>query len=256
MIDTQTPLFWLLSFALFLRKIAIFATFYKFVSFILLFLSQFMRRKQPKIAEYFQLPKCFYWESQTKGKWKEIFQNDLPITFELGCGTAELSFGLAKQFSDRNFVGVDLKPARLWQPAKKMQLENISNMAFWCGNLLQITNFVDENEADELWITFPDPFPKRKQSKHRMINPPFLKLYRQILKPKGKVHFKTDNLDLFLYALEVFVAEGNIRFHTLSFDLHSIELAETEVGTKTAYEKKFMAQGIKINYVCFSFTDK
>jgi tRNA (guanine-N7-)-methyltransferase len=89
-----------------------------------------------------------------------------------------------------------------------------------------------------------------------MINPPFLKLYRQILKPGGKVHFKTDNLELFLYALEVFVAEGNIRFHQLNFDLHSTELANTEVGTKTAYEKKFMALNIKINYVCFSFTDK
>lgn len=215
------------------------------------------RRKQQKKAEFLVFPNCFGEEAKAmKGKWREIFfGNPGNLILELGCGTAALSFGLAAMFPERNYIGVDLKPARLWKPAG-IAIENAKkNIGFLAAHLLNIDDFFEEGEADELWITFPDPFPKNKQAKHRMINPPFLKNYKKILKKGGKVHFKTDNLDLFHYALEVFVAEKNIRFHALSFDLHHSTALNEENKIKTAYEDRFLREGTPTKYVCFEFLD-
>ncbi|MBX7241478.1 MAG: tRNA (guanosine(46)-N7)-methyltransferase TrmB [Bacteroidia bacterium] len=215
------------------------------------------RRKQLKKAEFLIFDNCFGAESQNlKGIWREKhFQNQNPLILELGCGTAALSFGLATLFPDKNYIGIDLKPARLWKPAGKALEDGQKNIAFLGIHLLKIDEYFAEGEADELWITFPDPFPKNKQAKHRMINPPFLKLYRKILKKGGKVHFKTDNPDLFQYALEVFVSEKNIRFHALTFDLHHSPVLNEENRIKTAYEERFLSEGIATKYVCFEFTE-
>jgi tRNA (guanine-N7-)-methyltransferase len=212
------------------------------------------RRKQLKNTQFETFPNTFREEAKSqKGRWQSYFHHPHPITLELGCGTAELSYGLAKLFPERNFIGIDLKPARLWQPAGKALQEGIPNMAFLCCHLLQLEEYFAPGEVAEIWITFPDPFPKHKQSKHRMINPNFLKIYQNILQDNGKIHFKTDNLDLFHYSLEVFVRQQNIRLHQLSFDLHQDGIYNEEIGMKTYYEKKFMAEGIKIKYLCMGF---
>ncbi len=215
------------------------------------------RRKQLKKAEFLVFDNCFGVESKhLKGIWRERhFGNQNPLILELGCGTAALSFGLAALYPDKNYVGIDLKPARLWQPAGKALEDGQKNIAFLAAHLLQTDEYFAEGEADELWITFPDPFPKNKQAKHRMINPPFLKIYRKILKKGGKVHFKTDNLDLFHYALEVFVSEKNIRFHALTFDLHHSQVLNEENRIKTTYEERFLSEGTPTKYVCFEFID-
>lgn len=215
------------------------------------------RSKEFRKADYFATPNCFGKDCvDKKGKWKAHFGNDNPLTLELGCGRADLSLAFAARYPERNFLGIDLKPARLWKPAKRMQEEGVKNIAFIYMHLMEIGGFFAENEADEIWITFPDPFPKLRHAKHRMINPPFLALYRNILKKGGKIHFKTDNLDLFHYALEIFVREKNITLLEISFDLHNDAINNEEIGTKTEYERKFMAEGIPIKYVCFSFNDK
>lgn len=211
------------------------------------------RRKEQRKQAYQDLPNCFDRSSFQAASWAEVFGNDHPITFELGCGKADLSLGLARRYPERNFVGIDLKTDRMWHAAQVAQAEGLTNMAFLWIHLLEITEYVKPQEASELWITFPDPYPKAKQAKHRMINPPFLKLYQQILHPSGRVHYKTDNRDLFLYSMEVFVRHGNIQFSQLSFDLHEDEAIHSDIKITTAYERAFMQQDTPINYVAFSF---
>jgi len=211
------------------------------------------RRKTLRKNEYQTFPNCFAKDDGQQGKWHEFFQNDHPITFEMGCGKAAWSYGMAKRYPERNFVGVDLKLDRMWYPAGRAIREGQNNIAFLWANLLQIDEQVAENEADELWITFPDPYPKNRQVKHRMTNPAFLKGYQHILKPGGLLHFKTDNLELFQYSLEVFVRQENIKLHQLSFNVYEDDSLPEEVKITTDYERKFMEMGKSINYVSMSF---
>ncbi len=211
------------------------------------------RRKNIRKEEFGQLPNCFNKTAEWKGKWRTYFENDHPIILELGCGKAELSYTLAKQNPEINYIGIDLKPDRLWHPSKQALEEGVSNIALLCINLLDLADHFAENEVDGIWITFPDPFPKNRQAKHRMINPAFLKGYQNVLKPGGLVQYKTDNLSLFHYSLETFVKTENIRFKYLTFDLHeALEISEN-TKIETTYEKKFREMGVKINYVSFVF---
>ena len=211
------------------------------------------RRKELKKAEYRALSNCFSREDQMAGRWHHFFENDHPITFELGCGKAEFSLQLARKYPQRNFVGVDLKMDRMWYAAKAALEEGLSNLAFIHLNLIEIDQFVAENEAAEIWITFPDPFPKKRQAKHRMINPPFLKKYQRILQTGHYLNFKTDNRELFHYGLEVFVRQDNIRFHQLTFDLHEDERFDEDVKFLTTYERDFMAMGKPTHFVQLEF---
>ncbi|MEL6851928.1 MAG: methyltransferase domain-containing protein, partial [Bacteroidota bacterium] len=132
------------------------------------------RKKTLKKTEFESFENCFPKTSQTASTWAAWFQNDHPLHLELGCGKAEFSYALSSLFPEKNYVGVDLKPDRLWKPAKDALAEGRKNIALVCGNLLHLDQYVAENEADEIWITFPDPFPKKRHIKHRMVNPPFL----------------------------------------------------------------------------------
>ncbi|MCI4667197.1 MAG: tRNA (guanosine(46)-N7)-methyltransferase TrmB [Bacteroidia bacterium] len=214
------------------------------------------RKKEKRKAGFHELPNCFDRNTKNKGRWGEYFGNDLPIILELGCGKAEFSLALAKKYPERNYVGIDLKTDRMWYPASIAVDEGLSNLAFLWIHLLEIDEHFGEKEIDEIWITFPDPFPKARQAKHRMINPPFLEKYKSILKPDGKVKFKTDNRELFLYSLEVFVKKEGVKLDELSFDLHAAEEMPEDYKFKTTYEKEFLAMGLPINYVGFSFVDK
>jgi tRNA (guanine-N7-)-methyltransferase len=211
------------------------------------------RKKEKKKAEYRALSNCHHRDDHLAGRWAKVFPQARPITFELGCGKAAFSYEMARRYPERNFVGVDLKMDRMWHAAQQAQVEERDNLAFLFSHLLQLDQSIAPGEADELWITFPDPFPKKRQAKHRMINPPFLKLYQRALRPGGKVHYKTDNRELFLYSLEVFVRQGNVRLHQLSFDLHEDDAIAEDVKIMTHYEQAFVAMGKPINYVAFSF---
>lgn len=211
------------------------------------------RKKEKRKAAYHDLVNCFDKNSSNKGKWRSILGGDGPLILELGCGKAEFSFALAEKYPDRNYVGVDLKTDRMWYPAQAAIEAGMKNLGFLWIHLLEIQDHFEENEVDEIWITFPDPFPKARQAKHRMINPPFLEKYQNVLKPGGRVKFKTDNRELFLYALEVFVNQKNIRLEELSFDLHQADGLPQDYQLKTTYEKEFIAMGLPINYVSLTF---
>lgn len=211
------------------------------------------RRKLFKKAEYETFHNAYTSSDQQAGRWHEAFDNQHPLVLELGCGKAEFSVGMAKKYPNQNFLGVDLKADRLWKPAGDALEEQIPNLAFLCINLLNLDEHVGENEADEIWVTFPDPFPKKRQAKHRLLHPIFLRKYQHVLKPDGILHFKTDNLDLFHYSLEVLVEVGNVRLKQLSFDLHQDDRISEDAKILTTYERKFIEMGKTINYVSLQF---
>ncbi|MEM9935342.1 MAG: tRNA (guanosine(46)-N7)-methyltransferase TrmB [Bacteroidota bacterium] len=211
------------------------------------------RKKQIRNQEYLELENCFTREDKHAGKWREVFRNDCPITLELGCGKAEFSLELARRYPTQNFVGIDLKPDRMWHAASQALEEGIENIKFLWINLTSVGDYFSPGEIAHIWITFPDPYPKNRQAKHRMINPAFLHQYKQIMQEKGSVFFKTDSLELFHYSLEVFVDQADVVITELSFDLHEAEKIHDDARIKTSYEKIFLRMGKKINYLRLAF---
>jgi tRNA (guanine-N7-)-methyltransferase len=186
-----------------------------------------------------------------KGKWKEeIFRNQNPVVLELGCGKGEYTIGLASKFTHKNFIGVDIKGARMWRGAKTSNEQKLSNVAFLRTRIEFITSFFITDEVDEIWITFPDPHPGRSNSNKRLTSPWFLNSYRRFLKNGGLIHLKTDNTELYNYTRAVANING---LETLSAtaDLYSENLSDDILSIRTHYETIFLKAGLKINYTCF-----
>ena len=138
------------------------------------------KRKLQQFAEYTSFPNTFDFAREMKGKWNaEYFKNNHPITIELGCGKGEYSVALAQAFPERNFIGIDIKSNRMWRGAKTAIENNLTNVAFMRASIHLIEEFFDNNEVSEIWITFPDPFPKDKHDKHRLTHPRFLERYKK-----------------------------------------------------------------------------
>ncbi|MDP5171751.1 MAG: tRNA (guanosine(46)-N7)-methyltransferase TrmB [Bacteroidia bacterium] len=211
------------------------------------------RRKMMKKTQFHELDRTFNRESLWPGEWKDKLGHQGKLILELGCGKAEFSLGSAANHPENYYIGIDIKADRLWVAAGQAAEMGLKNVAFLCINLLEIDQYFGKGEADEIWITFPDPFPKKKQAKHRMLNPLFLDKYKEVLHAAGALHYKTDNLQLFQYSLEVFASRPDLAFDTLSFDLHGNESLPAETKVLTTYEKKFMAMDTKINYVKMHF---
>ncbi len=190
-----------------------------------------------------------------KGKWRSnVFKNDHPIVLELGCGKGEYSVGLAKAFPEKNFIGIDIKGARFWYGAKEAIEKNLTNVAFLRTQIELITHFFAAGEVDEIWITFPDPQIKYRRTKHRLTHPDFLARYKEILKPEGVIHLKTDSEFLHGYTLgllqglgqEILFANHDI-YGAPEFDPKTPLLREI----KTYYESLFEAKGKTITYIKF-----
>jgi tRNA (guanine-N7-)-methyltransferase len=186
-----------------------------------------------------------------RGKWKqEYFRNSNPIVLELGCGKGEYTVGLALNYPDKNHIGVDIKGARIWRGAKTAFDNNLKNVLFIRTRIEFINSFFSEDEADEIWVTFPDPFPKAVDAGRRLTSPAFLNLYRKILKDQGIIHLKTDNTLLYKYTLGV--AESNdLEILSNSDNLYSVEKANEILLIRTHYEDLFLKENIKIKYLSF-----
>ena len=187
-----------------------------------------------------------------KGVWaRDFFKNNHPIVLELGCGKGEYTVNLAKEYPDKNFIGVDIKGARFWRGAKTALEEQISNAAFLRTQIELIDHLFAQGEVSEIWITFPDPQIKYKRTKHRLTNQDFLAKYRHILSPEGLIHLKTDSEYLHGYTLGLLHGMG----HEILYANHHIyrnEGAPKEVLTiQTTYEKQYLAQGKPITYIRF-----
>lgn len=179
-----------------------------------------------------------------KGKWnQDYFKNNKPIVLELGCGKGEYSVGLAEKYPEKNFIGIDLKGARFWRGAKTAIETGLKNVAFIRAQIELINYIFNENEVDEIWITFPDPQIKYKRTKHRMTNSNFLKLYKKVLKPNGVVNLKTDSEFMHGYTLGLLHGEG----HEVIYSNHNVYVNEGSPDEVTSLQTFYEKQYLKIN---------
>ncbi|MFT7120241.1 MAG: tRNA (guanine-N7-)-methyltransferase [Neolewinella sp.] len=189
-----------------------------------------------------------------KGQWaKKHFGNDNPIILELACGRGEYTLDLARQYPDRNFIGVDIKGARIWRGAKNAIAEGLDNAAFLRTRIEVIAAFFVEGEVDEIWITFPDPFLKKGKKNRRLTAPSFLRQYRYMLRKDGIVHLKTDSRELYDWTEEVFDKQPAVKVEYRDNDIYSKPLVIPELSTETYYEKMHKDLGKTITYTQFRF---
>ena len=189
-----------------------------------------------------------------RGKWRELyFHNNNPIVLELGCGRGEYTVGLAQRDPNKNYIGIDIKGARMWAGAKQAELAGIKNVAFLRTNIEMISNFFSPDEIDEIWITFPDP--QMKKATKRLTSPYFMQRYRQLLRPDGIIHLKTDSPFLYTYT-QAMVKENHYPILVDTNDLYSEEAVRT-LGDKanearmlqTHYENQWLDRGLTIKYI-------
>ncbi|MBC7903095.1 MAG: tRNA (guanosine(46)-N7)-methyltransferase TrmB [Gemmatimonadaceae bacterium] len=185
-----------------------------------------------------------------KGKWNEFFRNNNPITLELACGKAEYTVSLGRMYPERNFIGVDLKGNRLYIGAKKSLAEGLTNTSFLRIQIEAMQTYFADGEADEIWITFPDPQLRTSKAKKRLTHPRFLRLYQQVLRKNGFVHLKTDSTSLYNFTLLVAEMYG-LDIVTNISDLHAGEEISPELKIKTHYESLDIAGSNRIYYLKF-----
>jgi tRNA (guanine-N7-)-methyltransferase len=191
---------------------------------------------------------------EIKGKWKQdYFKNENPITLELACGRGEYTVGLGKIFPDRNYIGVDIKGDRIWKGSTFAVENNLSNVAFLRTHILMIYNFFEAGEVDEIWLTFPDPRPTKRDIKRRLTSPRFLEMYKVLTRPGSYIRLKTDNTKLYEYTLEEMMARQDITDLQYTDNLYESNLRPECFDIKTRYEEEFAAKGEKIKYLRFKF---
>lgn len=189
-----------------------------------------------------------------KGHWCDHFGNHNPITLELGCGKGDYTVALARIYPDRNFIGVDIKGARMWRGAKTAVEEHLSNVAFIRTRIELIDAFFAPNEVSEIWITFPDPQPKKPRK--RLTNPRFLLAYSHFLAPSGIIHLKTDSILLHEYTLNEVLPTIHSSALFATDNLYQSDYVGEAKLTQTFYEKMFLAQGLPITYLKFSLPEQ
>jgi tRNA (guanine-N7-)-methyltransferase len=184
-----------------------------------------------------------------KGNWHEkYFKNNQPIVIELGCGKGEYTVGLAQEYPNKNFIGIDVKGDRLAVGCSNADSLQLSNVAFLRTDILEICNFFAENEVSEIWITFPDPRTRKRDARRRLTHNRFLALYSQICVPNSTLYLKTDNRPFFDFSLESVKDYGckDIR-HT--YNLYQSELLTLSKPIKTRFEEIFTGKGFDINFL-------
>ncbi len=191
-----------------------------------------------------------------RGKWHaEYFHNDNPIVLELGCGRGEYTVGLAERNPNKNYIGIDIKGARMWAGAKQAELAGIKNVAFLRTNIEMISHFFAPDEVAEIWITFPDP--QMKKATKRLTSTYFMARYRQLLKPNGIIHLKTDSPFLYTYT-QAMVKENEYPLLVDTYDLYGDEAmrqlgdeASEARALQTHYEHQWLDRGLTIKYIAW-----
>jgi len=161
------------------------------------------QKKLLRFAQIKTFPNVLEYPPDMKGKWHEYFKNQHPVILELACGRGEYTIGLASLNPEQNFIGIDIKGNRMYIGAKKALDNSITNAAFLRTQVEKITDYFNPGEVDEIWITFPDPQLRVSKAKKRLTHPRFLRLYKQILKPGGAIHLKTDSPQLYSFTKAV-----------------------------------------------------
>lgn len=187
-----------------------------------------------------------------KGKWREnYFRNDHPVVLELGCGKGEYTVKLAEQNPKSNYIGIDIKGARIWTGARYAIDHNLNNVAFIRSRVEFINSFFDRDEINEIWLTFPDPQLKRRRNKKRLTGSVFLQMYIRFLTDGGTVHLKTDNEEMYEYTRSL-IAYNHFKILQGTTDLYSSDIYGPARDIRTYYENQFLKKGMKIFYLAFS----
>jgi len=185
-----------------------------------------------------------------RGEWGRIFGNDHPLTLELACGRGDYTLAMARMYPGRNFAGVDIKGARIWKGATAARDQSLENVRFIRMSVHDLTLFFGNGEVEEIWITFPDPFPKPRFSGRRLTSPRFLEAYRQVLRAGGSVHLKTDSELLWRYTREVVTDVGAVILREVA-DVWKEAADDPHLSIQTTYEKRHLAEGRTIRYLQF-----
>lgn len=184
-----------------------------------------------------------------KGSWNsDVFEKDQPIVLELACGKGEYSVGLAELEPQKNYVGLDIKGNRLWVGATKALEKGLDNVRYLRCYIDHLDQFFGENEVDEAWIVFSDPYIKKERK--RLTHPKFLKLYRKVMKPGGVIHLKTDSEVLYEYTKEI-IEEQSLELLDIEADVHTNRPDEPKLSITTYYEEMHLQKGKTIKYLSF-----
>jgi len=208
-------------------------------------MSEFMRLKKIKGAEEY-VNNSSYTVNDYKdylGKWKSYFKNENPIHLEIGCGKGDFLIGMAKQYKDINFIGIEKYPSVLIKTLQKLENENLENICFICMDA-SVVDTVFEKEIDILYLNFSDPWPKKKHHKRRLTSPIFLEKYETIFKNEKRIIMKTDNQDLFEYSL-ITTTNNDYKIEDISLNLHQTD----RFNIKTEYEERWSKKEYPICYV-------
>ncbi len=211
------------------------------------------RKKHIKIAEVKNFANVFgYKEENVFQNICNYFGHKSGFTLELGCGQGDYTINLAQLHKRKNFIGVDRKPSRIYNGAKHSNEIKITNVGFLVGYAEHLAEIFAPHSVDEIWITFPDPYPRRSSMKKRLTHPRFLEIYKKILKSGGVVNLKTDDDTLYNYTLKV-IEDLGLKLIKESNDLYSSSKHTDEEKILTKYERQHLADGKKIKLVTLSF---
>jgi tRNA (guanine-N7-)-methyltransferase len=191
-----------------------------------------------------------------KGNWcRDFFGNDNPIIVELGCGKGDYTVDLAERNPSFNYIGVDIKGARLWKGAKYAEEHGLKNVAFLRTRIEFIESLFAAGEVSELWITFPDPQLKTRRAKKRLTSPIFLEYYAKMLATDGWINLKTDSQHLYNYTQAV-ISHFDLPCEVANNDIYGSGYADEVLSVKTAYETVYLQRGLPITYTRFSLGGK
>lgn len=213
------------------------------------------QKKLKRFAEIAGFEHVLEYPENTAGKWNSFFQNNHPISLELACGKGEYTIGLASLYTNRNYIGVDVKGNRIWVGAKQALERNLKNAFFLRTQIGMIDKYFHQNEINEIWLPFPDPQLRISKSTKRLTHPVFLRKYKQFLKPDGYIHLKTDSPVLYqftklvieMYKLDLFEDSANI-----AADLPQ----NKELQIKTHYESLDIAKSKTVHYLKFKINQE
>jgi tRNA (guanine-N7-)-methyltransferase len=212
------------------------------------------QKKLIRFAEIETFPNVLQYPQHIKGKWNEFFKNEKSITLELACGKGEYTVGLGRLYSQRNFIGIDIKGNRMWVGAKTALKEGLHNIAFLRTQIDRINEFFAADEVSEIWITFPDPQLRQSKHKKRLTHPKYLRFYQQLLKADGLIHLKTDSPVLYQFTKKVIELHA-LPLHTDYENLYRQQQLSDELKIKTHYEGLDIAGSNRIYYLCFSLNN-
>ncbi|MGK9369933.1 tRNA (guanosine(46)-N7)-methyltransferase TrmB [Melioribacter sp. Ez-97] len=209
------------------------------------------RRKLKKLLEVRTFENVFDAKAENaEEELRRYLNNADRVTLELGCGQADYSINLALLRPDKYFIGIDRKAARIWNASKNAEASGVKNAAFLISYIERLDEIFKTMKAEEIWITFPDPYPRRGSMKKRLTHPRFLEVYKKITAPGAKINLKTDDETLYEYTLSV-IEEEQLKLIKAVDDLYAEENLSDEEKIRTKYEKMHLANGKKIKLVRF-----